>query len=580
MTLGAANLNKKAVTISDGYTLKLGSDVTAAVESAATLKNGKYTTAGVKTTGYKLANNKISYLTKNLKTITFSGLTSGAKASDITVSGKKITLGKNAIPTDGTAVSVKTSGYTLTTDNLSAVIISNNGAAKKANYYFATSGKTPTDYVKTTGSDKKTYYIKKDAKFTKAYAEYGINTKVIDDGKTESYMAAAPSGYTKIIDANGTFYTNAITMSAKLTNASAVGKNLVLTAGKESLTVSGAAKKTVEVTAKGIVYKAAAGLLTNTSTNAVTITENYNASKGYTASASIKSVNATKVKENIAINGSKASQITITGGKGNDSLIGGKNNDTLSGGAGNDTLTGGKGKDLFIYSAGNDVITDYATSDRISIGAAISKSSVKDSDATFTINSGTLTVKNGKGKNISFIEADGTARTIISGAQLFTNSSSAKVTLASGIEVGDASERTKAITLTGNAKANTLLGGSGKDKLYGKAGDDKIYGNKGNDSLWGGAGNDTLYGGAGKDVFIYKPGEGTDTIFDYQSGDMLQILKSNGSTGGSFTKSSFSSGKLALTVSGGGKIVFDNVNATDTFNINGATYKISGKTLK
>ncbi|MBR0061489.1 MAG: hypothetical protein IJP68_08410, partial [Selenomonadaceae bacterium] len=486
----------------------------------------------------------------------------------------------NAIPTDGTALSVKTSGYTLTTDNLSEVIISDNGTAKKATYYFATSGKTPTDYVKTTGSDKKTYYIKKDAKFTKAYAKYGINTKVIDDGKTANYMAAAPSGYTKVIDANGTFYTNAITMSAKLTNAAAVGKNLVLTAGKESLTVSGAAKKTVEVTAKGIVYKAAAGLLINTSTNAVTITENYNASKGYTASASIKSVNATKVKENIAINGSKASQITITGGKGNDSLIGGKNNDTLSGGAGNDTLTGGKGKDLFISSAGKDVINDYASGDKISLGAAISKSTFKGSDAVFTIGKGKLTVKNGKGKNISFIEADGTARTIIGGAQLFTNSSSAKVTLSSGIEVGDASERTKAITLTGNAKANTLLGGSGKDKLYGKAGDDKIYGNKGNDSLWGGAGNDTLYGGAGKDVFIYKPGEGTDKIIDYAKGDMLKILKSNGKAGGSFTKSSFSGGNLTLTISGGGKVVFEGVSSGDSFNINGKNYTLSGKKLK
>ena len=261
VTLGAANLNKKAVTISDGYTIKLGSDVTAAVESTATLKNGKYTTAGVKTTGYKLANNKISYLTKNLKTITFSGLTSGAKTSDITISGKKITLGKNAIPTNGTAVSVKTSGYTLATDNLSEVIISDKGTAKKANYYFATSGTLPNGYIKTTGSDKKTYYVQDGAKFNQAYAEYGIKARVVE-GTTTTYMAAAPSGYTKVIDANGTFYTNAITMNAKLTNAAVSGKNLVLTDGKESLTVSGAAKKTVEVTAKGILYKAAAGLLT------------------------------------------------------------------------------------------------------------------------------------------------------------------------------------------------------------------------------------------------------------------------------------------------------------------------------
>lgn len=205
-----------------GLTFKQTED-TAAVESTATLKNGKYTTAGIKTTGYKLANNKISYLTKNIETITSSGLASGAKASGITVDGKKITLGKNAIPTNGTAVSVKTSGYTLATNGLSEVIISDKGTAKKADYYFATSGTLPTGYVKTKDSDKKTYYVQKDAKFNQAYAEYGIKVRVVE-GKTTTYMTAAPSGYTQVIDAKGTFYTNAITMNSALTNAAASGK--------------------------------------------------------------------------------------------------------------------------------------------------------------------------------------------------------------------------------------------------------------------------------------------------------------------------------------------------------------------
>ena len=89
-----------------------------------------------------------------------------------------------------------------------------------------------------------------------------------------------------------------------------------------------------------------------------------------------------------------------------------------------------------------------------------------------------------------------------------------------------------------------------------------------------------MYGGSGKDTFIYKPGEGTDTIFDYQSGDMLQILKSDGKAGGSFTKSSFSGGNLTLTISGGGKVVFEGVSSGDSFNINGKNYTLSGKKLK
>ena len=115
--------------------------------------------------------------------------------------------------------------------------------------------------------------------------------------------------------------------------------------------------------------------------------------------------------------------------------------------------------------------------------------------------------------------------------------------------------------------------------MSGGTGNDKLYGGKGNDSLWGGAGNDSLWGGAGKDIFVYKPGEGTDKIFDYSNGDgdLLKILKADGSAGGSFTNSSFKNGNLTLTISGGGKIIFDNVSESDLFNVNGATYAINSK---
>lgn len=161
----------------------------------------------------------------------------------------------------------------------------------------------------------------------------------------------------------------------------------------------------------------------------------------------------------------------------------------------------------------------------------------------------------------------------------------------------DASSRTKAVKIKGNGLANTIIGGSkndslygragndsivggkGNDKLYGSNGNDTLVGGKGNDTLWGDAGNDKLFGGAGNDVFIYKPNEGTDTIFDYDSGDMLKILKSNGKDGGTFTNSSFKNNKLTLAIDGGGKVIFEGVNSGDSFNINGKNYTLSGKTL-
>ena len=134
--------------------------------------------------------------------------------------------------------------------------------------------------------------------------------------------------------------------------------------------------------------------------------------------------------------------------------------------------------------------------------------------------------------------------------------------------------------MKGDENNDTLTGGNGNDKLYGEAGNDILKGGAGNDSLWGGSGNDSLYGGTGNDIFIYKPDEGTDTIFDYTAGDILKILKTNGKDGGSFTKAAFSGDELTLEISGGGKVIFEGVGTGDKININSKTYIISGKTLK
>lgn len=71
------------------------------------------------------------------------------------------------------------------------------------------------------------------------------------------------------------------------------------------------------------------------------------------------------------------------------------------------------------------------------------------------------------------------------------------------------------------APAVTLMGSSGDDILVGGDGDDFLYGNEGNDILYGGKGNDFLEGGAGDDIFIFKKGDGQDTVYDDQGLDEL-----------------------------------------------------------
>ena len=190
-----------------------------------------------------------------------------------------------------------------------------------------------------------------------------------------------------------------------------------------------------------------------------------------------------------------------------------------------------------------------------------------------------MTVKDGFRKEIIFIDANGKERTIIGGAYLADDNSSSKSTLSSWREVGDASARTKAIKLTGNALDNSILGGSGKDSLYGDdgndylaggAGNDKLYGQNGNDTLWGGSGNDTLKGGDGADVFLYKSGEGKDVISDFGNDDMLLIT-------GAFS-ASYDAKKNSIAFKVGSTsnaITLKNFTAT-TFNVNGFNYRIKG----
>ena len=59
----------------------------------------------------------------------------------------------------------------------------------------------------------------------------------------------------------------------------------------------------------------------------------------------------------------------------------------------------------------------------------------------------------------------------------------------------------------------SIVGGSGADSLF--AGDKGVY-------LFGGGGADSLVGGGGKDTFVYD-GQGSDSIGNYESGDIVSL---------------------------------------------------------
>ena len=229
------------------------------------------------------------------------------------------------------------------------------------------------------------------------------------------------------------------------------------------------------------------------------------------------------------VDGSKISGgVEIYGNDLNNSIKGGKGNDILDGGDGNDTLTSGAGDDLFIYSGGDDYITDYAAGkDSIQIDTeeiTINDVATVGSNVIYYTDAGNLTVKGGKGKDITLIDANENL-IVIGGSELpsgwkfdsakkllqATTTSAENIDLTESygddVEKVDGSKITGGVEIIGNDNGNSIKGG------------------KGADIITGGTGNDTVSLGGGADIYIYTGGD--DFIQDYANADKIQIDENN-----------------------------------------------------
>ena len=364
-----------------------------------------------------------------------------------------------------------------------------------------------------------------------------------------------------------------ISLGASLESFDVDGDNLILSSGNASLTiVDGAGKKISFVDGK----KTSAQVFTvdgqfNDKSTAVTLGSS---TTQYIASGKIASIDGS------AANG----EIEITGNASNNYIVAGNNGSTLDGAAGNDTLVGGNGTDIFAYmsakKSGKDVIQNFGESDTVSIsGATVTNAAfnAKDQSVVFTLSDkNSLTIKKAS-DNVSFTDDDGDKTFMredgfihdgdaVTIPAAFTPQKNVVVTFDEDISSVDANFSAKALNLaTANDDGVFIHGGTKNDTLTGGAG---------NDTLWGGKGNDSLTGGDGSDTFIYKPGEGKDTICDFTSDDFLTI------EGSTFTKAVFGSNTLTLNFKGGDSLILKNVDTSTEFNINGDIYHVSGKTLK
>jgi len=73
----------------------------------------------------------------------------------------------------------------------------------------------------------------------------------------------------------------------------------------------------------------------------------------------------------------------------------------------------------------------------------------------------------------------------------------------------------------------TIDGGAGNDTITGGDGNDLLLGGDGNDLVNGGRGNDVAFLGSGNDVFVWNPGDGSDTVEGQAGFDTLLFNGAN-----------------------------------------------------
>ena len=344
------------------------------------------------------------------------------------------------------------------------------------------------------------------------------------------------------VAANGTFSGNSSSVAADTvfltlqqnsnTGYLAVQGAIKTSGGKKTL-----GKLTIIDDTEGITYSQAYGSTSMDIANADGATIDVNNNSSVVTINAKKRTTAVEIFGNDNVNsifgGTKADTIhigtnggTVDGAGGNDIIYGSDKADSINGGAGADTiyagsgnniLYGGAGNDVFVYDikdandAGKDVIKDFTTGTNtlyLADGTSLRAMDTNASNVTFTLGGSSdndvkiVELEKAVGKKITVRDGiTGLVTSQIYGTNTLTvvNADGDKIDASTAVnaevQVINASKRSKAIEIIGNAQNNTIRGGS------------KI------DTIAGGSGNDYLIGGASNDIFVYSAGN--DTISDF-----------------------------------------------------------------
>ncbi|MBR4152730.1 MAG: hypothetical protein IKT98_07190 [Selenomonadaceae bacterium] len=535
VTVGASSLNKKTVTISDGYTLKIANGVATPQATSAnwSYKNNAATYKAASTSaGYSISSDGKSITYSKAKTASTLATISGVKSADgIKIKNKVITVPNSIIGSSkNVTLNNNGNGYQFVTS------VSNKTVKGSANKDAITSKGSNLSIIVVTAND--TVKIE------------GNNT-TINGGKGNDVISLSSAAKNNVIvynsgDGSDILYgfdeNDTLKIAKGKAATSTSGNDVIFTVGKGKITVKGAADKTFS-------YSDANG--TKTYSTVPTSSEPYTIKgAGITLSSSYseKEFDVTTVNggdDIITINASIKSGLDITGNDNANFIIGGKGADMLDGYKGNDTLTGGAGADTIFYSTGdgNDIITDYEEKDTIKIakGTVSNISSPDGRNVVLKVGKGSITVQNAAKKEIgiTYIENGAEQGYINDEKTVIKNGNETSATITANyfknsfdfvantsIITLNAAQAMQGMTITGNKINNNINGTTENDYIDAGAGRDTIFGGTGNDTLIGGKGNDILQGDDGKDVFVYESGDGDDVIIDYRANDDMIHIKS------------------------------------------------------
>ena len=195
---------------------------------------------------------------------------------------------------------------------------------------------------------------------------------------------------------------------------------------------------------------------------------------------------------------------TISAGAGNDTIYNYGSQVSIDSGAGNDSIRNSGGQSVKIISSDGDnyIYNDYTTKynsatqkydsilpEKVTIVTGVGNDSILGFNETSTLEiasgsysstkSGSdIVVTFGTGK-ITLVGAGSLEKLNIAGSEkvttpstllTVTNSTTSPLTIDAAVKNVNASKRTTAIKITGNALANSIVGGSKNDSIYGNAG--------------------------------------------------------------------------------------------------------------